>query len=758
MWTYNMPHDFDALIKQAMQTGSRKNWIDKFHPPKGLPHFQLRREGSKTLHVEFIQGKYIKIRTSKKDGGHRTYVYDLANFLKEFGLDKNARKVLGLSKESYCLSNENLLGVAFEINGATLYWCDPKDGVDIENIQWGKMSEKQKALLGERNAFDSKLTRLLTERFIEILAEQGIEPRSFNSLASVSKEHALRTIPIELLKPFADEVFFPSYSFNTVIELEPDPKSPTFARDYNAKQDALDALKDFRLKLITDWYRSVRGAIFKLYEKGLISEQTEVDLIAAYSSIMVLLEDMTYGTWKHVVGKDAYPNTEFGKNHRLLDHVLPFSGELGSPQRSRSERPDIFYGVYHVLTQYSGSESYKVQNHNRHVTEMLYPETFNLFENYLSLPEIENLRELGKYVEILDGYEFVHSTETPLAFPFKDYIGNNMKLKAHYKSQHDELGEYIFKQLSNCLYGLTLQTVGEKAGALFNPVLGSYITALIRIKMTRAGRKYFEEITSELTDAVIGKMKKGVTDEELKADGLEIKNRFDQKESFIFVRNGLTIDEDGFFTQSRGALKKRDDESILEKRLEKTDYKFVLNPIYKNKQHYGWYLEFEVPMKRTTRMEGLIQKKRKEVGSFHPDTRHIKIEDVGRNFEEITGDKIQTSVIKSTPLLDESLENRDADLAESPMFYEDSGSKTHMAFVRWRHQIEIEELLRSNDLSVFRNEQNALSVRKPLTFSRPKIEPTNHRRVRQLSPSVERTFTNQDFVQSRNRVSKPLRV
>ena len=91
---------------------------------------------------------------SKKDVGaskcKRTYCYDVANFLKEFGLDNNAKRLLYMSKESYCVTNDNLLGKAFEINGCQLYFQEPSKGFVIENLKWHKSDYRAKSGFREK--------------------------------------------------------------------------------------------------------------------------------------------------------------------------------------------------------------------------------------------------------------------------------------------------------------------------------------------------------------------------------------------------------------------------------------------------------------------------------------------------------------------------------------------------------------------------------------------------------------------------------
>ena len=380
---------------------------------------------------------------------------------------------------------------------------------------------------------------------------------------------------LELLKPFEDKHWMSQYE---------DSK--------NEYGEISKITKQHRRKVIEYSYRTYRGAIFKLYAKGFAKGISEIDLTAAYASTMPHLEDCAYGRWIKVSASEAYPN--MASMPRLLDHIF-----------GKGMRPKIFYGFYHVLMEYSGAEPYKYQHipldkkgSFAKITETVYPKTENLFENYLTLPEIEYLRERGFYVEILDGYEFVHDLPNEVRYPFKEYISSNIVLKNEAKKNGDALSEYIWKQLSNCLYGCSAQTVGKQAGPLFCPSYASYITALIRIKLTRLSRKYFSLVIAELTDAVIGNLKPGVTNEMIQADGFEVKTRFIDDKGYIFLKNGLVMNEDGFFIQARSLMKRTDDESIFDGDEVTIPCHFV------NDKKSGWCLEVEIPKKRVTLKEG----------------------------------------------------------------------------------------------------------------------------------------------------------
>jgi hypothetical protein len=259
-------------------------------------------------------------------------------------------------------------------------------------------------------------------------------------------------------------------------------------------------------------YRSFKGGIFDLRTKGLCDNINEVDIVSAYPDKIARLADLVNGEWKKVT--DINPKATFG--------------------------------IYRVRRQFDGFSPYFSVS----LGKMVYPVTRDLTEDYLTAPEVFWLRRRGYLVEILDGYEFHHSS--PAIYPFSELISQLFEIKNSCKESDKDLYN-VAKTIMNAMYGKFVQS-NPVLGRLFNSVYGAYITALTRIQIATIAEKHFEEVYEVATDAVIGQLKEEAKIEETEnLGGIEVKNRLPSEA--VFLQTGLTVDKDGTqFLRNRGIV------------------------------------------------------------------------------------------------------------------------------------------------------------------------------------------------------------
>ena len=111
----------------------------------------------------------------------------------------------------------------------------------------------------------------------------------------------------------------------------------------------------------------------------------------------------------------AYPD----KIRKLTDLV---NGDWQYVRPGSDISIDASYGFYRVLMQYDGFSPYKLPD-----GRTIYPKTDNLYENYITKPEVEFLRERGFECNVIDGFEFIPNAEP--VFPFKQLIERLYALK-----------------------------------------------------------------------------------------------------------------------------------------------------------------------------------------------------------------------------------------------------------------------------------------------------------------------------------------
>lgn len=134
---------------------------------------------------------------------------------------------------------------------------------------------------------------------------------------------------------------------------------------------------------------------------------------------------------------------------------------------------DADYGFYKVKMKFS-EIPYPFRNY---MGNILYPQTPDLVENFLTIPEIKYLLKHNIPIKIIDGY--IIKTKGKLAFDdFTDLYTKRLQ----YKEQKNESMQWALKLIMNATYGCLAQS---KHGltSWTNFIYASYITALTRIQL-----------------------------------------------------------------------------------------------------------------------------------------------------------------------------------------------------------------------------------------------------------------------------------
>lgn len=131
----------------------------------------------------------------------------------------------------------------------------------------------------------------------------------------------------------------------------------------------------------------------------------------------------------------------------------------------------------------------------------IYP--CGMFTKVITKNEYTYLVEQGCDVVIKDG---IWLELNELSFPYKKEINKLMKFKDKYKAEGNKLDYHTIKILLNSFYGKMVQLIPQenyyKAGAAWNPVYGSVITANARLQVTELQQKY-PSIVAVHTDSVL---------------------------------------------------------------------------------------------------------------------------------------------------------------------------------------------------------------------------------------------------------------
>lgn len=198
-------------------------------------------------------------------------------------------------------------------------------------------------------------------------------------------------------------------------------------------------------------WKSYYGGRFELIKKGFIGKCYLYDINSAYPYSLTKLPDITQGKW--------------------ID--------------SKKINPRSALGFFNIIAKISDSIKiapfpFKTKN-NR----IIYPS--GEFETFVTLEELKSvLGDPRIQYKILDSYQFIPKNNCE--YPFREFIEEQYYKRLELKNQNNPL-ERAIKIILNSIYGKTAQTVDNRMGNLFSPVIASYITGFARAQMYQFMRK-----------------------------------------------------------------------------------------------------------------------------------------------------------------------------------------------------------------------------------------------------------------------------
>lgn len=132
----------------------------------------------------------------------------------------------------------------------------------------------------------------------------------------------------------------------------------------------------------------------------------------------------------------------------------------------------------------------------------LYP--WGIFYATVTLPEYEYLLKNGAEIEVYDAYWI---TVPERVYPYKKAIQKLSKLKLEYRD--DPMRYKLVKIIMNGFYGKMVQMILDpvrgkiKAGPYWNPIFAAYITANVRLAVTKIQGAYGRSCRAVHTDSVL---------------------------------------------------------------------------------------------------------------------------------------------------------------------------------------------------------------------------------------------------------------
>lgn len=296
------------------------------------------------------------------------------------------------------------------------------------------------------------------------------------------------------------------------------------------------------IPVLRDAYRSYHGGMFQVFNRGLLQGTKTFDINSAYPYEIMRLKALD-GEW--ITRKNDF--------------------DLKSD-----------YGIYRVRQRFCGWSPVKIAGRT------YYPVTRKMYENYINKPELEYLIKTKEDFEVLHGYEHVNSSG---AHPFQQFILELYDCKSGAKEAEDESLYWLYKVVMNSLYGKFVQTSGDRAGKLFNPIYGAEITARTRLKVWDVGQQ-LERLDYIATDSItgIGNLKVDVSE---RLGSWSCKTNKDM----VLIQNGLSLEKlDGkwVFKNSRGFSRYQTTEFKLDKEYLTVKSRKVFHLIEALRRHKVW--------------------------------------------------------------------------------------------------------------------------------------------------------------------------
>lgn len=569
---HNIRFDFEGMLKDFTQGLTKKQQIEFYRK-----HRVKISDGKKTYWIRWIPEKYFSITDHK----NKAYFYDTWNYFSD-SLDNVYSELFGKGKKDFQTDVDVTKGRSF-----------------LVDYVWVK-----------RCSTDAQMTADVASKLIEG-EKQILRPsRSFYGKASLSQEYAFQHIEKEHLQPF----------------INMSEKEPIIARCmsktqsvyyYKGKKYNRDCVKGFiehdgflfavigyksnpnsLLKKLNDYaYRSYHGGIFNLRVKGHVTDAFALDVSSQYPYWLSQMPDMIHGQWI----------------------------EVTQPSDS------VFYGIYHVWMQFNPKFPFKFSKRSKLV---VYPKLNDLYENWITRPELEQAIKDGLMIRMIDGIEFHHDDTIP-EFPYREMILDLYDRKLKAEENGDKLFRQLYKIIMNAFYGKTIQTKGNRTSPIFNAVVGSYTTALSRLMIMTLTDCYFDEIYEIKTDSIVGRLRPEFVNKVYEIPNLigsfipeKPEKQFPNR---IMLKTGITLDVlNNKFVKYRGFT------------VDKSKIRFAEN-------------EFEVETERPIHLgEAIAQGKVEDINIFESVVKKNKFTDEKMIWDS---DKLTFSYLKENKVIGEPIDD-----------------------------------------------------------------------------------------------------
>ena len=209
---------------------------------------------------------------------------------------------------------------------------------------------------------------------------------------------------------------------------------------------------------------SYNGGKFEVTEKG-PGYFFEYDIVSAYPDVIRDLVDIRMA--RVIQSKDYIKEAVYGFIHCAMD--IPH--DIHSPVA--------------------------VKNRDLNV----YP--VGVIDKVITKEEYDYLLSVGVDIDIYDAYWFVVDK---VSYPYREAVDKFMKYKDKYEREGDKMRYHTVKTLLNSFYGKLCQLIKSgdiyKAGASWNPIYASVITAVNRIRVSDMQQRY-PSVVAVHTDSVI---------------------------------------------------------------------------------------------------------------------------------------------------------------------------------------------------------------------------------------------------------------
>lgn len=327
-----------------------------------------------------------------------------------------------------------------------------KDGVTIWNIlQYFKMSLDSAA----KKYLNKSKIELETKTFTIAYVSQNYEKiKSY----CVQDSILVKQLYDYLLKGFSSINLIPSGLYSTAY------LSFQYFKDNNKIVNVWRYWKNYN-EVLRYAYESYAGGKFEIYARGRFNG-IMYDINSAYPAEMSELLDVSFAKVKFIKGVDICADYGF------LRVIINNKQGLSTPCPYVPKNLCIYpAGVYHAT---------------------------------ITLQEYLYLQEIKIKVKIIDGWYLYIEKKRRV---YNKIVNTLYEKKTIYKEKDIRLSN-TYKMILNSFYGKMIQKIETqegtlKAGAGFNPIYASIITANVRIKLSKIYNEYPEHILAVHTDSII---------------------------------------------------------------------------------------------------------------------------------------------------------------------------------------------------------------------------------------------------------------